>query len=156
HVTLADEICYPHAFLNLDKLNFSQRERLLQLTAMPRPVALFWLRPATGNCDDKAAAPSADVVAHMHDDVQTGTFGPGRVAGDVIDVAFHMTKPFQLAYSTNTPFRSATPMVAWVPVLNSKKSFSMPSLKITPCSGICDSSCKGVSSVTRPNTSDAP
>src|SRR5437660_9523725 len=59
-------------------------------------------------------------------------------------------------HNTSTPFRSAMPMVACVPELNSKKSFSMPSLKITPFSGMRDSRIKGVSAVTRPNTSDAP
>src|SRR2546430_16286805 len=60
---------------------------------------------------------------------------------------FHVTK---------TPFRSATPITACVPELNSRKSFSMPSLKMTPFSAMRDSRIKGVSGVTRPNTSDAP
>src|SRR5687768_5720117 len=59
-------------------------------------------------------------------------------------------------HSTSTPLRSAIPITAWVPELNSKKSFSMPSLKITPFSAICDWICNGISPVIRPNTSDAP
>src|SRR2546430_8636383 len=54
------------------------------------------------------------------------------------------------------PFRSPIPMTACVPELNSKKSFSMPSLKITPFSAMRDSRISGVSGVTRPNTSDVP
>src|SRR4051812_22033224 len=59
-------------------------------------------------------------------------------------------------HSTSNPFRSAMQIVACVPELNSRKSFSMPSLKITPFSGMRDSRISGDSSVTRPKTSEAP
>src|SRR6266581_4914721 len=59
-------------------------------------------------------------------------------------------------HSTNTPFLSAMPITARVPELNSRKSCSMPSLKMTPCSPIWDSMMSGCCAVTRPNTSDAP
>lgn len=51
--------------------------------------------------------------------------------------------PEAALYSTSRPWRSARPMVACEPALNSRKSASMPSLKITPRSGMWDSILSG-------------
>ena len=45
--------------------------------------------------------------------------------------------------ATRRPWRSATLIRALAPALNSRKSFSKPSLKITPRSGMSDSTSSG-------------
>ena len=52
------------------------------------------------------------------------------------------------------PTRSDTETVATIPELNARKSLSMPSLKITPLSGISDRIFIGVFAFVVPKTSD--
>src|SRR5690348_2721799 len=57
-----------------------------------------------------------------------------------------------LRYTTKHPFLSARLTTARVPERNSRKSCSIPSLKITPFSGICETRTRGCCAVTRPKT----
>jgi hypothetical protein len=59
-------------------------------------------------------------------------------------------------HTTNSPWRSAMPIVARAPALNARKSASMPSLKITPCSAIPETIVAALPASIRPDTSEAP
>ena len=52
-----------------------------------------------------------------------------------------------VCHNTSRPRRSAIVMHASAPELNSRKSLSMPSLKIRPCSGICEATINGLAAV---------
>ena len=55
------------------------------------------------------------------------------------------------AHVTRHPCCFATETVACVPALNGRKSDSILSLNITPCSGMFDTSVRGASGVIIPN-----
>lgn len=56
---------------------------------VPVSVALLWLRPPLGDCQDEALSPGPDVVADMHDDLGLITERNGRIALEVSDL--HLT-----------------------------------------------------------------